>query len=78
MEGQLIPAGELLTVPVPVPASDTVSANCTTGAVKVAVTARAWLMVTEQLPVPEQAPVQPAKVEPDVGVAVNATRVPLL
>ncbi len=73
------PAGMLLTKPVPVPTSVTVKANCTAVVVlNVAVTARAWLIVTEQLPVPEQAPVQPANVAPCVGVAVNATIVPLL
>ena len=47
-------------------------------AVKVAATERAALMVTEQeAPVPVHAPVQPLKVEPAAGVAVNVTAVPL-
>ena len=43
---------------------------------KVAVTDRAADMVTWQLPVPEQAPDQPANVEPDAAEAVNVTTVP--
>src|SRR2546425_11740468 len=35
-------------------------------------------MVREQLPVPVQAPLQPAKVDPEAGVAVRVTIVPLL
>src|SRR6266478_1083773 len=38
----------------------------------------AALIATEQLPVPVQAPLQPTKVEPEAGVAVNVTMVPLL
>ncbi len=47
-----------------------------TGGAKVAVTDRASLMETWQVPVPEQAPDQPVKLEPPVGVAVNVTDVP--
>ncbi|MDQ2924643.1 MAG: hypothetical protein M3R43_03685, partial [Acidobacteriota bacterium] len=50
VEGQLIPAGELLTALVP--ASVPVRASCAAVWLNVAVTARAWLIVTEQLPVP--------------------------
>ena len=39
----------------------------------VAVTALAALIGTEQAPVPVQAPLQPAKVEPVAGVGVRAT-----
>jgi hypothetical protein len=39
----------------------------------VAVTARAALIATEQAPVPEQAPLHPAKVEPVAGVGVRVT-----
>src|SRR5512132_3258576 len=42
----------------------------------VAVTVDAALTVTAQVPVPEQAPLQPAKEEPAVGVAVRAMAVP--
>src|SRR5207253_964531 len=73
---QLIPAGALVTVPLPVPALLTVSA--TVGRAKVAVTVVAALRVTEQVPVPEQPPpLQPVKVEPPAGVAVSVTAAPL-
>jgi hypothetical protein len=42
----------------------------------VAVTDMFEFMVTVQVPVPEQAPDQPANVEPVFGVAVNVTTVP--
>lgn len=76
--GQMMPAGLLLTEPVPVPAKVTESAKVVTDVLKVAVTASAALMVTLQVPVPEQAPLQPAKVDPVAGVAVRVTTVPLL
>jgi hypothetical protein len=44
--------------------------------VKVAVTDRAAFIVTVQVPVPEQAPLQPVKFVPVAGVAVSVTRVP--
>ena len=72
---QLIPAGALVTVPVPLPAFVTVKANCV--AVNVAVTLSAALIVTEHDPVPVHAPLQPPNVEPLAGVAVNVTCVPL-
>jgi len=72
---QLIPAGELVTVPLPAPALDTVSANdC---CIKVAVTAVAAFIVRVQGPVPAQPPLQPLKVEPAAGAAVSETSVPL-
>ena len=43
-----------------------------------AVTDWAALMVTEQAPVPVQAPLQPAKDEPAVAAAVRVTTVPEL
>src|SRR5207249_577708 len=74
---QLIPAGELVTVPLPVPALLTVSAKL--GRLKVAVTVVAAESVTVQAPVPEHPPpVQPVKVEPATVVAVNVTAVPLV
>src|SRR5436309_2657833 len=74
---QLIPAGELVTVPLPVPALLTVSAKL--GRAKVAVTVVAALRVTVQAPVPEQPPpLQPVKVEPAAGAAVSVTAVPLV
>src|SRR5438093_1527365 len=73
---QEIPEGALLTVPLPVPVLVTLRAkDCWT---KPAVTEAAALIVTMQVPVPEQPPpLQPEKVEPAVGVAVKATAVPV-
>lgn len=74
---QLIPSGELTTVPLPAPASVTVNANCTL--LNVAVTDCAELMLIVQVPVPPQpdCPLQPANVEPEPAVAVSVTCVPL-
>ena len=47
-------------------------------ALNVAVTERAALKVVTQLPVPEQAPDQPVKVEPPAATAVSVTLVPEL
>ena len=44
--------------------------------VNVAVTDRAWLIVTTQVPDPEHAPDQPVNDEPAAGAAVNVTTVP--
>jgi len=42
----------------------------------VAVAEWSALIVSEQVPVPEQSPDQPVKVEPDAAVAVSVTEVP--
>lgn len=74
---QLMPAGELLTVPVPVPALLTVSVCVAeTELENVAVADRLLLTGTVQVPVPEQAPLQPAKVDPASATAVSVTEVP--
>src|SRR5215510_6911720 len=72
---QLMPAGALVTLPLPSPARTTVSV---TGAgAKVALTVVAVVSVIEQAPVPEQpAPNQPMKTQPAAGVAVSDTAVP--
>jgi len=71
---QEIPAGALVTVPLPPPASVTVNVKFVVLLVKVAVTVAAAVNVTEQPAVPLQpAPLQPAKVEPAAAVAVSAT-----
>lgn len=72
---QLMPAGELVTVPDPVPASVTV--NATALRENVAVTEVLAFNVMIQGAVPVHAPPQPVKVDPDTGVAVNVTWVPL-
>lgn len=74
---QLIPAGALVTVPDPPPVSVTVKVDCGAGE-NVAVTFRAEVVTfSEQVPVPEQAPVHPANVEyAEAGVAVRFTAVP--
>src|SRR5438093_415988 len=73
---QEIPAGALVTVPVPAPVLLTVSEKLCSA--KVAVTVVAAPSVTEQVPVPVQPPpLQPVKAEPAAGVAVSVTAVPL-
>jgi hypothetical protein len=75
VEPQLIPLGLLVTVPLPVPALLTVRVGLP-GGLKVAVTDWAVLMVTVQVPVPEQPPpLQPPKVEGAIGAAVSVTGV---
>ena len=73
---QLNPLGLLLTLPVPVPLLLRVTKRFVAVTLKVAVTLRALLMLTVQLPVPLQAPPQPAKLLPDAGCAVKVTCVP--
>src|SRR3989442_12736709 len=74
---QVMPDGLLVTVPVPVPALERVSAKV--GRLKVAVTVVAAEIVTVQVLVPEQPPpLQPLKVEPAAGAAVSVTAVPLV
>src|SRR5439155_25807949 len=73
---QVMPAGELVTVPLPVPAGVTVRVKVCT--VKIAVTVVPEESVTTHVPVPEQPPpLQPVKLEPAAGVAVSVTAVPL-
>jgi hypothetical protein len=72
----LIPAGELVTVPVPVPVLLTFRVWVT--AVNVAVTERFTVIETVQVPVPEQSPFHPAKTEPDAAVWLKITEVPLV
>ena len=70
-----MPAGLLLTVPLPLPVLVTVRAyNC----IKLAFTHLTALIVTVQV-VPETVsqPLQPVKMEPRAGVAVRVTAVPL-
>ena len=74
---QLMPAGLLVTVPVPVPALFTVRMEGT--ALNVAVTDLLALITTVHVPVPlHPLPFQPPKVDPAAGIAVNVTEVPLV
>jgi hypothetical protein len=73
---QLMPLGLEVTVPVPVPARVTLTANVE-AVLNVAVTARAAVIDTVQVLVPEQAPPQPAKLAPLPAAAVSVTEVPL-
>ena len=57
-------------------ATDSVNGGGTTIVENVAVTLRAALIVTTQLPVPVHAPLQPAKLLPEFDVAVSVTSVP--
>jgi hypothetical protein len=71
---QAIPPTSEETEPEPEPVFETVSVYT---AVKLAVTERAALIVTKQVPVPEQpAPDQPVNREPPAALAVSVTVVP--
>ena len=72
-------AGEVLvTLPAPAPSFETVNVNDIGGALRsnAAVTDLAASIVTAQLPIPEQAPLHPAKTEPGLAVAASVTTVP--
>jgi hypothetical protein len=73
--GQEIPAGELVTVPASSPPMPTDSVWVVTFW-KLAMTVWLEFMISVQEAVPEQAPPQPANVEPDAGVAVSAIAFP--
>lgn len=74
---QLIPEGLLVTVPVPLPANETISdfSGVDFGA-NVAVTDTFAVNITVQVLVPLQAPPHPTKVEFAEGFAVSVTFVP--
>lgn len=75
-EPQLMPAGRLVTVPLPDPASAT---ERPTAGAKTAMTEASEFIATEQVPVPAQAaPLHPIKVEPAAAVAVRFTTAPAL
>lgn len=73
---QLIPAGALVTVPLPLPVLFTCKALVLGGGLNVAVTVWLPFMTTLQGPVPLHAPPQPAKVDPPVAFAVKVTALP--
>jgi hypothetical protein len=70
---QLMPAGELVTVPLPVPAFATVRLKL--WRLKVAVQVVLAVIVSD--PLEQPVPDQPAKTELEAGVAVSVTIVPL-
>jgi hypothetical protein len=72
---QLMPEGDDVTVPVPVPVL--LTERSLVMRAKLAVTDRAALIDTVQFPVPLQAPLQPVKVDPAAGVGVRVTRRPI-
>ena len=73
---QLIPAGWLVTVPVPFPERPTLNVGSLWLAVKVAVTFSLALSVTTQVePLPHPPPVQPANDELAPGFALRVTTV---
>ena len=73
----MMPVGELVTVPLPVPLLFTVSIKV--AVLKVAVTVVAALIVTVHVPVPvHPPPLHPANVDPLAAVAVRTTDAPLL
>ena len=74
---QLMPDGDEVTVPDPVPERATLSAYVVPPLLNVAVTLRACVIDTVQAPVPLQAPPQLANVDPLAADAVNVTEVPL-
>ena len=71
VEPQLIPAGELVTVPLPVLLTDRIGV-----CVKFATTLWLDFMFTTQLPLPLQAPPQLENAQPVSGVAYKPTPVP--
>ena len=75
---QLMPGGGLVTTPVPVPARLTVTVRFDEITVNDAVTDVLLVRFTVQVLVPLQPPPDhPANVDPDAGVAVSVTEVPL-
>ena len=75
-----MPAGLLVTVPLPVPAFVIERVKvCGACGLKVAVQVLlAFIVTIVTEPVVQPVPLQPAKVEPVAGVAVKVTEVPLL
>lgn len=76
--GQLMPEGVLTIVPVPVPGLRTVSRTGATAGINVAVADALALRSNLQVEVPLQAPDHCENLEPDFGVAVSVTVVPVV
>jgi hypothetical protein len=75
---QSTPAGDEVTVPAPLPAFVTASANVVAELLNVAVTERAAVIDTVHAAVPVHAPLQPANVEPVAAAGVRVTDAPLV
>ena len=73
----MMPAGELVTVPLPVPAFTMVRLKVAGGRV-LNVAVQEVLAVSATVPVVQPVPDQPAKVEPEAAVAVSTIDVPVL
>ena len=73
----MMPGGDDVTVPLPLPGFVTVRVKLTGFNVNVAVTAFGALMVTWQAPEPEHAPLHPVKTDPGAAEAVRVTTVPV-
>ena len=73
---QLMPAGALVTVPAPVPASVTPSENVGAANVAVAVLLESIVIVHVPVPVHPPVPLQPVNVLPPLGAAVSVTTWP--
>ncbi len=78
VEPQLMPAGELVTVPVPGPPSVTDSFSDPVSRLNVAVTFVFSVSTIVHTLVPLHAPLHPAKEDPDAGAAVSVTLVSAL
>lgn len=68
--------GQLIPFPVTVPEPVTLTFTANDVGIKSALTACTEFMVTEQAPVPVQAPLHPLKTDPAAAVGVKATTVP--
>src|SRR3954464_3375485 len=73
VEPQSIPAGMLAIEPPPVPVFATLSVFSLS---KIATADRSPVIVSVQVPAPEQPPIQAVKVDPAAGTAVSVTSVP--
>jgi hypothetical protein len=71
-----MPAGMLVTVPLPVPVLLIDKTCCTRSLVKFAVAVCPLLTLTAHVPVPLHGPLQPVNVDPTAAVAVRVTAVP--
>jgi hypothetical protein len=68
-----MPAGTDVTVPLPVPARETLNVGCDAELNVAVVLVEALSVNWQVVPFPEQAPVQPEKVELVAGASVSVT-----